>query len=108
MGKNIIRVTVATLGAGALLSLAAGTATAWPIPFTPEQQSFINQARGAGFPGGDDQILMAGQQACRALYINQGVQGAIDAVAGPNGATPEQAAGLVRAARATMCTQAPG
>ena len=107
MGNNIIRLASAALAAGALLAGTAGTAAAWPIPITPEQQNFISQARGAGFPGGDDQILMAGQQACRALYINQGVQGAIDAVAGPNGATPEQAAGLVRAARGTMCTQAP-
>lgn len=103
-----IRILTAALGAGALLAFAGGTAAAWPIPITPEQQNFINQARGAGFPGDDDQILMAGQQACRALYVRQGVQGAIDTVAGPNGATPEQAAGLVRAARGTLCTQAPG
>lgn len=99
MGSNIIRVAIATVGAGAMLAVGAGTAAAWPIPITAEQQNFISQARGA---------LMAGQQACRALYINQGVQGAIDAIAGPNGATPDQAAGLVRAARATLCTQAPG
>lgn len=103
-----IRILTAALGAGALLAFAGGTAAAWPIPITPEQQNFINQARGAGFPGDDDQILLAGQQACRALYTRQGVQGAIDTVAGPNGATPEQAAGLVRAARGTLCTQAPG
>ncbi|MCV7251142.1 DUF732 domain-containing protein [Mycobacterium hackensackense] len=107
-GTHFVRVLAATLGACTFLGLAAGTAQAWPIPITPEQQNFIDQARGAGFPGGDDQILMAGQQACRALYMRQGVQGAIDTVAGPNGATPEQAAALVQAARGTLCTQAPG
>lgn len=32
----------------------------------------------------------------------------IDQVAGQYGASPEQAATVVRAARSTMCTQAPG
>jgi hypothetical protein len=96
------------LSAGVLLGSATGTASAWPLPITPEQQNFINQARNAGFPGDDDQILLAGNQACRVLYTRQGLQAAIDAVAAPNGATPDQAAGLVRAARGTLCTQAPG
>jgi Protein of unknown function (DUF732) len=106
--KKFVRSVAAVLGAGAVLGFAAGTASAWPIPITGEQQNFINQARNAGFPGDDDQILLAGNQACRALYTRQGVQAAIDTVAGPNGATPEQAAALVRAARGTLCTQAPG
>lgn len=66
MHRKSLQCVAATLGAGALLAVGAGTAAAWPIPITPEQQNFISQARGAGFPGGDDQILLAGQQACRA------------------------------------------
>jgi hypothetical protein len=104
----IPRAAAVVCGAGVALSAAAGPALAWPIPITPEQQGFINQARAAGFPGNDDQILLAGMQACRVLYTGQGTQAAIAAVAAPNGASPGQAGGLVSAARGTLCTQAPG
>jgi hypothetical protein len=82
--NNVIRVAAATLGAGALVAAAAGTASAWPTPITPDQQRYITQARAAGFPGDDDAVLQAGLQACRALYTGQGVQGAIGTVAGPS------------------------
>jgi Protein of unknown function (DUF732) len=106
--KDIIRVLAAALWAGALLGAAAGTASAWPTPVTPEQQRYINQARGAGFPGDDDAVLQAGLQGCRALYSGQGVQGATGAVAGQAGVTPDQAGVAVRIARGILCTQAPG
>lgn len=107
-GGKSVRALAVTLGAGALLSTAVGTASAWPIPITGQQQSFINQARGAGFPGDDDQVLTAGLQACRLLYTGQGTQGAAGSLAGQYGTSPEQAAALVNAAHGIMCTQAPG
>jgi hypothetical protein len=106
--KDIIRVLAAAVCAGALVGAAAGTASAWPTPITPEQQRYINQARGAGFPGDDDAVLQAGMQACRALYTGQGVQGATGTVAGQAGVTPDQAGVAVRIARGILCTQAPG
>ena len=55
-----IRLTVGAVAAAAALSVvAAGPASAWPMPFTPEQQRFINQARNAGFPGDDDAVMQA-------------------------------------------------
>ncbi len=106
--NKVVRLAAATLGAGVLMAAAAGTASGWPIPITPEQQRFINQARGAGFPGDDDAVLQAGMQACRALYTGQGVQGAIGTVAAQAGVNPDQAAAVVHLARGTLCTQAPG
>ena len=55
----VVRVASAVLVAGAAFGISAGTASAWPIPITPEQQRFINQARAAGFPGDDDAVLQA-------------------------------------------------
>jgi hypothetical protein len=106
--NNVIRAVAATLRASALLATAAGTASAWPIPITPEQQRYINQARGAGFPGDDDAVLQAGMQARRALYTGQGVQGAIGTVAAQAGVNPDQAGVVVRLARGSLCTSAPG
>ena len=108
MGRNCVRILAATVGAGALVSVTTGIASAWPIPVTGEQQNFINQAHQAGFPGDDDQVLMAGEQACRLLYTRQGTQAATDAIAGQYGAAPDQAAALVRSAHGILCTQAPG
>lgn len=51
---------------------------------------------------------LAGNQACRMLYTGQGTQATIDTTAATYGASPQQAAALVGAARSTMCTQAPG
>lgn len=93
--------------AGGLLGLAAVPAGAWPIPLTADQINFLNATRG-NFPGNDDQLLLAGKQACRMLYTGQGSQPTIDATAAQYGASADQAAGLVGAARSTMCTQAAG
>lgn len=93
--------------AGGLLGLAAAPAAAWPIPLTADDTNFLNAIRG-NFPGGDDQLLLAGRQACRLLYTGQGAQATIDATAATYDASPQQAAGLVNAARGTLCTQAPG
>ena len=105
--NKVIRVAAAALGAGAIVTAAAGTASAWPIPITPEQQRYINQARGAGFPGDDDAVLQAGLQACRAFYTGQDVQAAIGTVAAQAGVNPDQAGVAVRLARGTLCMQAP-
>lgn len=77
------------------------------IPLTADDTNFLNATRG-NFPGDDDQLLLAGRQACRLLYTGQGAQATIDATAATYGASPQQAAGLVNAARGTLCTQAPG
>jgi hypothetical protein len=106
--NSVIRVAAATCGSGALVGFAAGTASAWPTPITPEQQRYITQARAAGFPGDDDAVLQAGLQACRAFYTGQGVQGAIGTVASQAGVNPDQAGVAVRLARGNLCTQAPG
>jgi hypothetical protein len=106
--KNLIRLSAVTIGAGALIGGAAGLASAWPTPISPEQQRYISQARGAGFPGDDDAVLQAGLQACRALYTGQGVPGATATVAGQAGVSPDQAGAAVRIARGILCTQAPG
>lgn len=108
MIHNVIRVAAATLGAGALVVAAAGPASAWPTPITPDQQRYITQARAAGFPGDDDAVLQAGLQACRALYTGQGEQGAIGTVAGQAGVTPDQAGVAVRLAPGKLCTRPPG
>jgi hypothetical protein len=106
--KNFVRLSAVTLSAGALTAGAAGFASAWPTPISPEQQRYISQARGAGVPGDDDAVLQAGLQACRALYNGQGVQGATATVASQAGVSPDQAGAAVRIARGILCTQAPG
>lgn len=96
------------MATGVLLGVAAvPPAVAWPIPLSPDEINFLNGVRGS-FPGDDDQLLLAGKQACRLLYTGQSAQSVIDATAGQYAASPGQAAGLVGAARGTMCTQAPG
>ena len=107
IGTIIGRVVAAATVAGGLLGLAAAPAGAWPIPLTAVEINFLNATRG-NVPGNDDQLLLAGKQACRMLYTGQGSQPTIDATAAQYGASPDQAAGLVGAARGTMCTQAPG
>lgn len=94
------------LSAAAVMSSA--TAGAWPIPLTGEEQRMIATARGAGFPGDDDTIMLAGRQACQFLYTGQSRQQVIDGMVGRYGATPQQANSLVNAAKGTICTQAPG
>ncbi|MUM34142.1 DUF732 domain-containing protein [Mycobacterium sp. CBMA361] len=96
------------LVAGAAFGVSAGTASAWPIPITPEQQRFINQARAAGFPGDDDAVLQAGLQACQMLMTGSETQGAVDGIVGQTGADPGSASALVRRAHGILCTSARG
>jgi hypothetical protein len=49
-----------------------------------------------------------GSRACHLLHTGSGTQGAIDGTAAQYGASPDQAAVVVRAAPGTYCTQAPG
>jgi hypothetical protein len=56
---HVLRVIGAALAAGTLLGFSAIPAAAWPLPLTTDQIQFINGARGAGFPGDDDQLLLA-------------------------------------------------
>lgn len=106
--KRRLATGIATAAAaGALFGLTAPPAGAWPTPLTADQTNFLNATRG-NFPGNDDQLLLAGKQACRMLYTGQGSQATIGATAAAYGASPQQAAALVGAARSTMCTQAPG
>lgn len=108
---TLTRITVGALGAaataGALLGFTAAPAIAWPLPLTPDQVSFLNAARGT-VPGNDDQVLLAGLQACRQLYTGQSAAAVADATAAQYHTSPSQAAALVGAARGTLCTQAPG
>jgi hypothetical protein len=93
--------------AGGLLAATAAPAFAWPIPLTWEDNNYLGAVRGA-WPTDDDTLLMAGRGACHLLYTGSGTQGAIDGTAAQYGASPDQAAVVVRAARGTYCTQAPG
>ncbi len=91
---------------GVLWGAAVAPASAWPIPLTGEDTTFLNQTRG-NFPGGDDTLLTAGRLACRQLMTGQPRQAVVDSIAGQFGADPGQAAGLLAAARGTYCTSAP-
>src|SRR5687768_5330511 len=97
----------AALIGGALLGAAVAPAAAWPIALTAVEVNYLNAVRG-NFPGNDDQLLLAGKQICRQLYTGQPAAAVISSTAAQYGASPEQAATAVNAARGTMCTQAPG
>jgi Protein of unknown function (DUF732) len=105
--RRSARLIAAAAAAGALLGATAAPASAWPIPLTSEDNNYLGAVRG-NFPGDDDTLLMAGRGACRLLYTGSGTQGAIDATAAQYGASPDQAAAVVSAARGNFCTQAPG
>jgi hypothetical protein len=99
--------SAAALAACTLAGLTAAPASAWPIPLTPAQNQYLNAVRGS-FPGDDDQALMAGEYACHLLYTGQPASAAIDQVAAQYGASPDQAAGALHAARGALCPMAPG
>jgi hypothetical protein len=105
--KRSVRLFTAGLAVAAISGAMAAPAGAWPLPLTADQTRFLDSTRG-GFPGDDDQLLMAGLNACHLLYSGQASPAVIDATAAQYGASADQAAHLVSAARATMCTQAPG
>lgn len=107
VGKRVGQAVAATVVAGGLLGFGVAPATAWPLPLSSDDVNYLSAIRG-GFPGNDDQLMLAGKQACRMLYTGQGGAATINATAAQYGASPEQAANLVGAARGTMCTQAPG
>lgn len=103
-----VRVLAAAVGAGVLLGVGAGTAAAWPIPKTPEEQGVVDRGHQAGFPGDDDQVLMAARQACQALMTGKGTAGATDMLAGMYHTDPATARNLVGIAHSTLCTSARG
>jgi hypothetical protein len=105
--RRSIRVVVAAAVAGGMVGATAAPATAWPLPLTSEDVNYLNAVRG-GFPGDDDQLLLVGKQMCRALYTGQPAPAVVDSTAAQYGASPNQAARVLNAARSTMCTQAPG
>ncbi|OBJ36027.1 hypothetical protein A5630_08470 [Mycolicibacterium mucogenicum] len=103
-----IRLTAGAVAAVSALSVAAaGPASAWPMPFTPEQQRFINQARNAGFPGDDDAIMQAGLQACQMAFSGQSRPDVVGALAGQYGADVGPTGALAKAAHGILCTSAP-
>ena len=97
----------AAAAATALLGAAGAPAGAWPIPLTDVDIRYLNATR-VNFPGNDDQLLLVGRQVCRGLYTGQPANAVIDSTAAQYGATREQAAVVLSAARSTFCTQAPG
>lgn len=105
--RRSVRLIAGAVAAGAPLGAAAAPASAWPIPLTSEDNNYLGAVRGS-WPADDDTLLMAGRGACRLLYTGSGTQAAIDGTASLYGATPDQAAVVVRAARGNFCTQAPG
>jgi Protein of unknown function (DUF732) len=105
--RRSVRLIAAAVAAGAVLSGTTATASAWPIPLTSEDYNYLGAVRGS-WPVDDDTLLMAGRGACRLLYTGSGTQGAIDGTAAQYGASPDQAAVVVRAAHGNFCTQAPG
>jgi hypothetical protein len=58
------QVRVVAVAAAALLGAAGVPASAWPLPLTSDEVNYLNSVRG-GFPGDDDQLLLAGKQMCR-------------------------------------------
>lgn len=103
-----IRLAAGAVAAAAALSVAAAVpASAWPMPFTPEQQRFINQARNAGFPGDDDAVMQAGLQACQMAFSGQSRPDVIGALAGQYGADAGPTGALAKAAHGILCTSAP-
>jgi len=106
-GRRTVRVIATALAAGAMLWAAVSPAAAWPLPLTSEDTNYLNAVRG-NFPGDDDQLMLAGKQACRLLYTGQPASAVIGSTAAQYGASPDQAATLVNAARSNWCTQAPG
>lgn len=102
-----VRIIAAVLSTGALLGATAAPASAWPIPLTFEDTNYLNATRGH-FPGDDDQLLTVGRQMCRMLYTGQSASAVIDSMAAQYGASTDQAAGALGAARGAYCTQAPG
>jgi hypothetical protein len=102
------RVIAAAVTTGALLGAATVPAVAYPLPLTAEDTNYLNAARGSGFPGDDDQLLIVGRQMCRMLFTGQPASAVIGAMSADYGASPDQAAAVLRAARGTYCTSAPG
>lgn len=105
--RRSVRLLAGAVAAGALLGTTAAPASAWPIPLTSEDNNYLSAVR-SSWPVDDDTLLMAGRGACHLLYSGSGTQGAIDGTAAQYGASPDQAIVVVRAARGTFCTQAPG
>ena len=106
-GPGRVRVFAATMIGAGLLGAAVAPATAGPLPLTSQDVNYLNAVRGT-FPGDDDQLLLVGKQMCHGLYTGQPASAVIEAAAAQYGASPAQAAGVLSAARGTMCTQAPG
>lgn len=106
-GSIGMRCAAAAIAAAGFLGAAVAPASAWPIPLTDVDHNYLNATRG-NFPGNDDQLLLVGRQVCRGLYTGQPANAVIDSTAAQYGASREQAALVVNAARSTYCTQAPG
>lgn len=102
----MVAITMA-LAAATILGTTVPQAAAWPIPLTWEDNTYLKATRGV-FPGDDDQLLLVGREMCRQLYTGTPAQAVIDQMAGQYGATPDQTAVALRAARRAYCTQAPG
>ncbi|CQD05038.1 hypothetical protein BN970_00889 [Mycolicibacterium conceptionense] len=105
--RKAVTPVAALLVLGGALGVTAPESAAWPVPLTWEDNAYLKATRGV-FPGDDDQLLLVGREMCRLLYSGTPAQAVIDQMAGQYGATPDQSAVALRAARRTYCTQAPG
>ncbi|SUA31689.1 Uncharacterised protein [Mycolicibacterium fortuitum] len=106
-GSWSTRIAAGVATAGVLLEATIGTASAWPTPLTAEQLRYINSAR-ASFPADDDTLMLVGSQMCRGLYTGKHAADVIGEASSSYGISPEQASGVLSAARGALCTQAPG
>ena len=103
-----VRLVSTTLAVGALLGAAAAPAEASPSQPTPEEMNFLNVVRGS-FPGDDAQLVLAGEQACVMLaYSGQPGSAVSGQIGARYGASPDQAANLVKAAHSIICPYLPG
>jgi hypothetical protein len=106
--RRSVRVIGTALAVGALLGVAAAPAAASPTHPTPEEITFLNVVRG-NFPGDDHQLVTVGEQVCTMLAYRMVPPSDLPGlIANQYGASPEQAAGLVRAAHDIICPYLPG
>ena len=80
IAKGGVRLIATARAVGALMGAAAARSAARPTRLTAAQITFVHAVYG-NFPGYDDQLLLAGVQACRQLCTGQPTSAVIGATA---------------------------